>query len=369
MGTEARLRARLLHAADPAHARIALAGTLLGAPVDVGMVIRAMRGRRGVTQAELARTIGVSQAAVAHWESGDSAPSGETVHRIGYALGATVEETVALACATGGSSGRLPEKAPEENPVDFYIYHLPHCLKEVVSLGFEAEMWPRAARDSRWDPWLCNTIGERAVGLFGEGRLGEAEEAARRALRIAPTPQSREKATVAFSALLQIATHNEADPAVLCERIAAWAARLPDGMGKGWMLWEQALRLADMGRVDEAIELTERMAEQYAVKHPSADDFLVETRASGLIYVEIQAGRPEQAEALLPALKFYEKEMVPRFRVKIAHLRGEPADEATMTAMRAWEAATGRDRRWYNQQKMAKIEREQARLAYSARPS
>ena len=95
--TEPRLRARLLHAADPVHARIELANTPLGAPIDVGQVVRAMRGRRNVTQAELARAVGINQSAVARWESGNAVPSAENLHAAAFALGASPEEAMALA--------------------------------------------------------------------------------------------------------------------------------------------------------------------------------------------------------------------------------------------------------------------------------
>ena len=105
---EPRLRARLLHAADPAFARFELVHGPLGAPVDLGMVLRAMRTRRALTQAELARRVEVTQSAVAHWEAGDAVPPAETIHAVGFALGAAVEETLALASAQGQAESGLP---------------------------------------------------------------------------------------------------------------------------------------------------------------------------------------------------------------------------------------------------------------------
>lgn len=363
--TDPRLRARLLHAADPQHARFALVQTPLGAPVNVGMVIRAMRGRRGETQGDLARAVGVTQAAVARWEAGEDAPSRTTIHAVAHALGASFEETVALDCAQGRASGRLPD-APYAD-FDEMNHHLGELsaggvLSEVVLLGLEAELWPRAARDARWDVSLGYVVGNRALRLFLDGRLGEAEETARRALRLAPSPQVRLSATFAFSALLEVATHRGADPAALAEKIESWTVRLPEGHVKDWMRWERGLRLAEMGRADEAVEQTERDLGAYAAGWPLSAEHFQRHRARGLMEIELRAGRGDRAEALLPIYERVKTPDLARWRIRIAHARGHAADEAAMTALRSERLIDAEDN-WYTRDKIARIEREQARLA------
>ena len=291
-----RPRARLLHAADPQFAQIALADTALGAPVDLGAVIRAMRLRRGMTQAEVARAAGVTQATIARWESGDTVPSGATLHTVAYALGASPEEGVALVCTQGVSSGTLPD-APfgslEAMNLGFATRLPRGPLHEVMSLGLEAELWPRAVRDARWDPALAFVAGDRAVRYFLDGRLGEAEATARRGLRLPPTPLVRLAASFCFSALLEVATHGGADPATLAEKIEGWTARLPEGdessidrLVKPWMRWEQALRLGETGRADEGLALIGPYVEQ-------------EGWEGAPLEVEVRAGRADRAEARL----------------------------------------------------------------------
>ena len=48
-------------------------------------LVREMRRRAGLTQAELARRLGTSQSAVARWEGGRSAPSFETLREVARA--------------------------------------------------------------------------------------------------------------------------------------------------------------------------------------------------------------------------------------------------------------------------------------------
>ena len=371
---EPRPRARLLHAADPQHARIELANTALGAPVDVGAVIRAMRGRRGMTQAELARAAGVTQATVARWESGDAIPSGENLHASAFALGASPEEAVALACAQGVPSGRLPD-APFGSLHAMNLGIGPHLprgpLHEVMSLGLEAELWPRAARDGRWDAMLAFVLGDRAVQHFLAGRLEEAEATGRRGLRLPPTPLVRLFATPAFSALLEVATHRGAPPELLAEKIEAWNARLPEfDTGderaiKPWMRWEQALRLGEMGRPDEGLTLIERDLK------PCDDPTGFWTSAAWKseqarqrIEIELRAGRGDRAEDWLTDCEGVERPDRFRLRVRIAHAQGRAADETTMATMRA--EPLGPADHWYTRSKLTRIEREQTRLARTA---
>ena len=363
---EPRPRARLLHAADPQFAQFALADTALGAPVDLGAVIRAMRLRRGMTQAEVARAAGVTQATVARWESGDTVPSGATLHTVAHALGASPEEGVALVCTQGVASGMLPD-APfgslEAMNLGFAARLSRGPLYEVMSLGLEAELWPRAVRDARWDPALAFVAGDRAVRYFLAGRLGEAEATARRGLRLPPTPLVRLAASFCFSALLEVATHGGTDPATLAEKIAGWTARLPEGeaskdrLVKPWMRWEQALRLGETGRADEGLALI-------------GTDLEREGWENAALEIEVRAGRADRAERLLEtyiesAALTGPQPDIARFRVRIAHLRQEAADEATLQAMREeWHPWPEKDD-WYTRHKLERIECEQTRLAAS----
>jgi DNA-binding XRE family transcriptional regulator len=55
---------------------------------ELGQQVRALRVARGLTQAELAKMIGTSQAAIARLEAGGVDPRIQTLARLGEALGA-----------------------------------------------------------------------------------------------------------------------------------------------------------------------------------------------------------------------------------------------------------------------------------------
>jgi transcriptional regulator with XRE-family HTH domain len=53
-------------------------------------ITRWRESREGLTKAELARSVGVSSAAVAQWESGDTEPTHDNVEAIAKAIGVSL---------------------------------------------------------------------------------------------------------------------------------------------------------------------------------------------------------------------------------------------------------------------------------------
>jgi transcriptional regulator with XRE-family HTH domain len=58
----------------------------------IGERIRDARGRKGLTQEQLAADVGVQRGAVARWEKGGRAPRGEFLTKIARALDTTAEQ-------------------------------------------------------------------------------------------------------------------------------------------------------------------------------------------------------------------------------------------------------------------------------------
>jgi len=91
-------RSRALTLLDTPRAVLALredsAGTSL--PVSLGTVLYSLRRRAGTTQAEAARTMGVSRSLIAQWEHDDARPSAAQRHALGFVLGASAEEVGVL---------------------------------------------------------------------------------------------------------------------------------------------------------------------------------------------------------------------------------------------------------------------------------
>ncbi len=69
---------------------------------EVAIVVRSMREQAGLTQAQLAKVVGVSQPMVARMERGldQRTPRWETLRKIGLALGKQLK----LSCTSGASS-------------------------------------------------------------------------------------------------------------------------------------------------------------------------------------------------------------------------------------------------------------------------
>ena len=231
----------------------------IGAPVCVGTVLRGMRTRRGLTQAELAHRLGTTQGAVAKWESGDSVPGTETIHAIGFALGATAEETIALSRVRG--NGAPPEGWTDPDSALDQIYRDLRCpreLHEVMFCGFEAEAWRLAARDSRWDSVLLCMLSQRSVQEYFDGRPGLGKPLAMRALRLATKETIRAPIVNALDTAWVAGRRPALDPSSTLQMVDLYSRSLPPSGEHGWALWIGAKALASMGRREEALAATER---------------------------------------------------------------------------------------------------------------
>ena len=70
--------------------------------------IRALRRRAGLSQEELAETVGVSRQAVSKWESGASVPELDKLVALSAFFGVTIDELT--------KDGDAPVRAPEQEP-------------------------------------------------------------------------------------------------------------------------------------------------------------------------------------------------------------------------------------------------------------
>lgn len=362
---DARDKAHLLHLADPLHARIALANTPLGAPVNVGMVLRVIRTRRGLTQADLARQVGVSQAAVSQWEMGDGTPAAETLHEICFTLGATAEETIALTSASeGGHHPGLPDD-PERAIDQIWNKPGPYSLREAVYLGWEAEIWRRAARDSSWDACLVTVLASRANWLSTEGRFEEIGDPAQRALQLANTAAGRERAVPAICALADADRHLGRGHAAAAELSERWAADLPDSRFKAWLIFQQGMCVARMWRPARAADLVTRSFEMDN-ESASADEVCEPWSylTTALCVAYLAAGEPARASAAIGGRR--EKRFNPHIFARVEHANGRAVNGAELAYLRYWNSVHSFTAQGYRQH--ARIERKQVELAGHAVP-
>ncbi len=354
LGADDRTKARLLTVAAPRHARIALADSPF-APVDVGAVLRVVRERRGVAQADLARRLGVSQSAVSQWESGDDVPSPETLHALGFALGASVEETLALASAAGRGGGGLPDD-PEAAAAHVWAGPDFHPLRETLLLGWEAELARRAARDARWDPGLAAVLSAHACLLVGESRNGEIAPVARRALGLAATPEGRLQAVPALGALDHAERRRGRDDGATAEMAGAWSETLPDSPNRAWMLRQRGLGLVRRGRVAEGVRWIERSSDVELGARPDHPEPWSH-RAEMLADAYLEAGDPRAAAAVVGGRR--ERCFPAHLYVRIEHANGRAVTGAEMAWLRRWTLKGGWAR---GLAAIAGIERRQTRL-------
>jgi transcriptional regulator with XRE-family HTH domain len=353
----ARIKAQLLLLADPQQARIALAGSHLGAPIAVGTILRAMRKRRGMAQADLARAIGVSQAAVSKWEVGDAAPSPETVHVLGFALGASVEETLALMSVGAGGRSGLSED-PETALAQIWSQRHPYPLREMVFLGYEAELRRRIVHSDRWEVCLVSVIAARANFLFEEERNREIIALAPQAIRIARSTEARVYASVALAALTEADRRLGRGRTPAFDLALDWAKRLPSSFARAWMMRQHGMSLVREGQVASGIEWVARSSEmdiEVNGGHPEPCSH----RAEIVGEAYLAAGEAKAAAELLAGRRW--QGFRPTTYVRIEHANGRAATDADMAYLRYWTAtqasyALGRRR-------LALIERRQAILS------
>jgi len=81
---------------------------LTSSPLTRGDLLHALRVRQGWTQAQVAHHLGVSAQLVARWERSERLPSQEQIQALCYALGARLDEVVALTTGLFGAEGAGP---------------------------------------------------------------------------------------------------------------------------------------------------------------------------------------------------------------------------------------------------------------------
>lgn len=357
-GADSRTKARLLYLAEPQQGRIALADSLLGAPVASGDVLRAMRKRRGMSQEELARRAGVTQATVSRWESGHDAPSAQTVHALGFALGATVEETLALASVRGGGETDLGDDV-EGFTAKIWQGDFPYSAGEVVLLGWEAEAYRRAQRDPFWEAALVSVLSLRANRLVLEERHAEIAPIAERALWLAKTAEARLQAVPAIGAFAEADRRLGRGLARGIELTGTLADRLPDSPQRAWMLRQQGMGLVRTGRTAEGLDLVARAGQMDLEKGSGPYLEFWSHRASMLGEALLAAGETKAASDMVGGRR--ERGFWPHILVAIEHANGRAATDAEMAYLRHWagprDASTPLGRR-----RLLDIERHQAHL-------
>ena len=241
-------------------------------PLGAGPLLRAMRSRRGLTQADAARLVGVSQGRLASWERSEDWPVADRLHRLCFALGAHPQEAAALTQGRGAlplwnedESAEAWEGGGEASPEDPMgrlikrVYFHTGALRDLCSLSLEQSLRRRAQDTAAFQFHLHDLYAYRARAMMEEGRFGEVGGYADRTWELARQGYGRSQAwtwgviasaTVLKRGLAGRRPHPEKASALL----AAMAAQAEPGESRAWMLCELSLALAQAGRAEESLQ-------------------------------------------------------------------------------------------------------------------
>jgi len=190
-------KALILAVATPSHARMVLAHTQLGPPIGQSEVLRGLRIRAGLSQQEVARRVGMTQSAIAKWESGDTVLEGEALTRALHVLEAQPEEISAAVSLSNNESStiRIPQDA--ETRIHQIVSSVPLPLKDVAFTLLEADLWRRSTVDPRFIRVLVASMDCHAWFLHVDLRTSESQEVAKRAVRLAEDVKAFDEALFA----------------------------------------------------------------------------------------------------------------------------------------------------------------------------
>lgn len=234
-------------------------------PPAAGDLLRAMRLRRNMTQADVAERIGATQSVLAKWERSEDWPSAERLHALCFALGAHADEVTALTTRRFW----LPEEADESDSPDGWenrvqtAYRWSGPLRDLRFLSFEASLWRRAEHDLRVQTALRYTYAYHLRGLVETDRLAEAKGILNRLQKEAVPGEDRETypQTVLFAAQMA----GRRDPAGAARMLTEAVTHVRDPEYRSWMLGDLGIFLAEAGYAGQAERVSEaacRIAER-----------------------------------------------------------------------------------------------------------
>jgi transcriptional regulator with XRE-family HTH domain len=270
-----------------------------------GTLLRAMRGRRGLTQADAARSAGVSQGRRARWERSEDWPTVERLHRLCFALGAFPQEVAAL---TRGH-GALPEWGAEEeaeawslrgaastgDPLGLRIRHLyfhAATLRDLYFLSLERSLRLRARDNEAFRFHLHDAYTYRSRGLMEEGRYSEVGPYTDSTWELARQGYGRSQywtwsVIAAAVALRRGYAGHRPRPDAAAALLAPVIQEKSSVENQAWMLSELALALTEAGRPEEALRASVQ-ALAMAARAVESEELLFRRRDHAVLLVSLK---------------------------------------------------------------------------------
>lgn len=254
------------------HARAAVEGIQpIGPMPGGGDLLRAMRGRRGLTQVQVARAAGVGQGRLARWEQSEDWPMEERLHHLCSALGASPQETAALVGGRGTLLGWDEAEAAEawsykggvaspDDPLGRLIrrtYFHADALRDLRSLSLERALWLRAQDGEAFRSHLHDAYAYRARAMMEEGRFAEVVSYADRTGELARQGYGKSQfwtwgVIASATALRRGLGGRRPRPDSAAALLAGSVPQAEPGQSQAWMLGELAIAMAEAGRAVEA---------------------------------------------------------------------------------------------------------------------
>jgi transcriptional regulator with XRE-family HTH domain len=240
-------------------------------PISGGELLRALRQRTGLTQADTARAVGVTQALLSRWEHNDCWPDDEKLARLCAALNATPGEKVGLTTRQWQGHKALPP--------DYDALHATLRKLAIMSHEFEHDLF-YLALGSRFEALARSSHIDRLRGLapwayFGSylawhGRMADAQH------MVAPVieemrrrPQRMDQGQVFAVSALTLSLATLVSPKKALEMLLAFGERMGPPFLSGWYedLAEIALKA---GQVERAFHYYEKSIESASNEHNQA---------------------------------------------------------------------------------------------------
>jgi transcriptional regulator with XRE-family HTH domain len=278
----------------------------LGRMPSGGDLLRALRLRRGYTQAAAAAKVGMRQSTLARWEEGETWPETAHLHALCQALGAQEEEVCALTCGFFSTRNAPYAACTTREKVEqgFWNYENrpydgPHRITfDLYLLALQAGAWTLALRDSSARPLYAQISARYALALADRDRFAEATAQAYRALEL--TAGEREDwAMHAVFALARAQAYRKGVPTPLrsIRLLSDWLPQARSSVYRAWAQSEVSKYMALQGETDAALTQIRRACES-ARRSGNENEFRLRTLDA--VQMLLGAKRAAQALALLP---------------------------------------------------------------------
>lgn len=247
----------------------ALMGDREDRPPVGGDLLRAMRLRQRMTQAQVARLAGVSQGRLAKWESGEDCPSAERLLTLCHTLNSHPNETNMLLMGRFTPSPLLRIPFDRENAWGRFLALGNNrwllnandrqarellLLSDLHFLSLMAELWTLSQWDEEAYSFLTYVYGAYSRHLLTNGRADEATQYSNRAL----SRMARTKPVDYMDAVMtQVVRMGRAGKSQACSIVKLLQPYIPlvtNPQMRGWMYAEAGLALATLGVKGLAIQ-------------------------------------------------------------------------------------------------------------------